>query len=114
MKSRVFYDILQDSLQETISANDKDFNVSFNKLLELATKVTYQFEPETNPGSTRVADDAITEDTYSTIAEAFLDELFGNSSKLTRKEYMDALAAKQPWIFNSTEVRDKVEKEAGI
>ena len=25
MKARVFYDILQDSLQDTISANDKDF-----------------------------------------------------------------------------------------
>lgn len=59
-------------------------------------------------------DDKITEDTYTTIGEAFLDELFGNSSKLTRKEYLDALAAKQPWIFNSTEVRARVEKEAGI
>ena len=82
--------------------------------MELATKVTYQFEPETNPSGSRISGDQITEDTYSTIAEAFLDELFGNSSKLTRKEYMDALAAKQPWNFNSTEVRAKVEKEAGI
>ena len=44
MKARVFYDVLQDSLQETISAGDKDFPKSFNKLIELATKLPYRFE----------------------------------------------------------------------
>jgi hypothetical protein len=82
--------------------------------MDLATKVTYQFEPETNPGSTRMNDGKITEDTYKTLSDAFLDVIYDVSSKLTRKEYMDSVAAKQPWIFNSTEVRARVEKEAGI
>lgn len=46
LKARVFYDVLQDSLQETISAGDKDFAGSFNKLIELATKLAYRFEQE--------------------------------------------------------------------
>jgi hypothetical protein len=43
VKSRVFYDILQDSLQETISATDKDFIEAFTKLVEFATKLVYRF-----------------------------------------------------------------------
>ncbi len=80
----------------------------------MATKVTYRFELETNPAGTGMNDDRINEDVYSTLSEAFLDEVFGSSSKLTRKEYMDAVASKQNWIFNSSQVRKRVEKEAGI
>jgi hypothetical protein len=40
-KARVFYDVLQDNNQEFISANDKDFGVSFGKLVDLATKLLY-------------------------------------------------------------------------
>lgn len=42
-KARVLYDVLQDNNQEFISANDKDFGVSFNKLIDLATKLIYTF-----------------------------------------------------------------------
>ena len=45
LKARVFYDILQDSLQPLISANDKDFKVTFFKMMELATKFVYEMEP---------------------------------------------------------------------
>ena len=76
--------------------------------------MTYRFEIETNPAGTRKEDDRINEDVYNTISEAFLDEVFGSSSKLTRKEYMDAVANKQNWIFNSSQVRKRVEKEAGL
>lgn len=80
----------------------------------MATKVTYRLEAQSNQGSVKKNDDAITEDTYTTISEDFLDNVFGPASKLSRKEYMDAVANKQNWIFNSTQVRQRVEKEAGI
>ena len=97
LKARVFYDVLQDSLQETISAGDKDFPKSFNKLIELATKLVYRFEQEVD-GNTRspqkVTEDKIDEDLLERLKENFLDEVFGNSSKLTRKEFMDHVANK--------------------
>ena len=37
LKARVYYDVLQDNLQETISAGDKDFPGNFDKLIQLAT-----------------------------------------------------------------------------
>ena len=46
LKARVFYDILQDSLQDSISASDKDFPESFSKLISLATKLVYINESE--------------------------------------------------------------------
>jgi hypothetical protein len=48
MKARVLYDILQDNLQETISALDKDFSKNLNALIFMATKLVYEFEAEVN------------------------------------------------------------------
>ena len=113
MKARVLYDVLQDSLQETISAGDKDFAGSFNKLIELATKLVYRFEHEVegNASAPKVSEEKIDEDLLEKIKESFLDEVFGSSSKMSRKDYMEAVASKQNWISSSKQVRDKVEKE---
>jgi hypothetical protein len=94
LKARVFYDVLQDALQETISAGDKDFPESFNKLIELATKLVYRFEQELDAGVEKVPEDKVDDDLLDKIRESFLDEVFGSSSKLTRKEYMDQVATK--------------------
>lgn len=109
LKARVLYDVLQDSLQETISANDKDFKETFNKLIEFATKMTYRFEAESD-GSIAMSDVKITEDLLETLSEGFLDEIFGANAKLPRKEYMNLVATKQNWIFSAKQIRDKVEK----
>jgi len=45
-KSRVFYDILQDGLQENISANDKDLKDCFGRLLEMATANVHRWSQE--------------------------------------------------------------------
>ena len=108
LKSRVFYDVLQDSLQETISANDKDFKETFTKLITNATKLAYQYETEVNGGD-KTSDDKINEDLIDTLSESFLDEVFGANAKLPRKEYMETVATKQPWIFSSKLIREKVE-----
>jgi hypothetical protein len=52
LKARVFYDVLQDSLQENISSTDKDFKVNFDKLVTLATKLVYRYEREVNSSET--------------------------------------------------------------
>jgi hypothetical protein len=93
LKARVFYDVLQDSLQETISANDKDFKESFGKLINLATKIAYQFESEYS-GLDKTSSDRVTDDLIDEVAESFLDEVFGANAKLPRREYMDTVALK--------------------
>jgi hypothetical protein len=109
LKARVFYDVLQDSLQENISANDKDFKGTFIKLIELATKLVYHFEHESS-NLEKISDEKITEDFCDTLVEDFLDAIFGQLSKLPRKDYMEEVASKQNWIFSSKQIRDKVDK----
>ena len=45
------------------------------------------------------------------ISESFLDDVFGSSGKLPRKEYTKIIATSQNWIFNSKEIRDRVNKK---
>ncbi len=112
-KARIFYDVLQDQLQDSISASDKDFEVSFFKVIDLGTKLAYKFEPEINPDST--AEDLQDkyekiDDLKETLAEDFLDQIFDTNSKLSRKEYIKLLVEKQQWIFSPKEIRATVEK----
>ena len=57
-----------------------------------------------------MSDDKINEDLMETLSESFLDEVFGANAKLPRKEYMDTVAQKQPWIFSSKAIRERVDK----
>ena len=109
LKARVLYDVLQDSLQPTISANDKDFRETFDKLVSLATKLPYTYHVEFNGGQPTNSD-KINDDLLETLAESFLDEVFGSLAKLPRNEYMQTVATKQNWIFNPKEIRSRVEK----
>ena len=45
VKVKAFYDILQDSQQERISAEDKDFPSNFCLMIDLATKLVNEYEP---------------------------------------------------------------------
>lgn len=55
----------------------------------------------------------VTEEAIETLNEKFLDGVFDAASKLPRKEYMESVASKQNWIFNSKKLREKVDKELG-
>ena len=44
LKVKTFYEVLQDSNQSSISANDKDFGTSFSMLIDLAIKVPNFYE----------------------------------------------------------------------
>lgn len=112
-KARVVYDVLQDNNQEFISANDKDFEVSLNKMIDLSTKMLYSnlhivdssAQPAVDPSNFANIDGKKEE-----IAEAFLDDVFGAASKLTRKDYEAKLVSTQKWIFDSKQTRAKIEK----
>ncbi|CDW86845.1 UNKNOWN [Stylonychia lemnae] len=109
LKARVFYDVLQDSLQETISANDKDFPENFDKLILLATAMIYEFDHEQNNGPKKDIE-AINEDLLENIREEFLDNVYEARAKLGRKEYMEILATKQSWIFDPSKIRAKIDQ----
>lgn len=116
-KARVLYDVLQDNNQEFISANDKDFNGSFNKIIDLATKLIYAHlslvdadaHPKVDPSNFSQIDDKKEE-----MGETFLDDVFGAASKLTRKEWEAKVAKTQKWMFNTKEARTKIEKALGL
>lgn len=116
VKARVFYDILQDNNQEFISANDKDFVGSFNLFIDLATKVLYEHLHHAVGESPKIApaDFSKIDDVKETISEGFLDDVFGAASKLTRKEWETKVASTQKWLFDSKQVRARVEKEVGV
>lgn len=116
-KARVLYDVLQDNNQEFISANDKDFNGSYSKLVDLATKLVYSHltvvdasaEPKVAPSDFSQIDDKKEE-----LSEAFLDDVFGAASKLTRKEWEAKVAKTQKYLFSIKDTRTKVEKALGL
>ena len=43
----------------------------------------------------------INDDLFDEIIEEFLDEVYGNESKMGRKEYIQAIIEKEAWIFDS-------------
>ncbi len=55
--------------------------------------------------------DKINEDLFDDMKENFLDTVFDQASKLSRKEYMDLVIAKAAWIFDSNEIRQVVDKK---
>ncbi len=99
-------------MQDSISANDKDFEVSFFKLIDLSTKLVYTWEVEINPDSEKPDDSEFEkiDDVKETLSEDYLDQIFDTSSKLSRKEYMKLLTEKQGWIFSPKAIRARIAK----
>lgn len=51
------------------------------------------------------------ENFYEKMREIFLDEVYGTSSKMPRKQYMELVAKKSNWIFNPRKMREIVNRE---
>ena len=113
LKARVLYDILQDNMQETISATDKDFPESFGKLIELATKFPYEMQPQFDLQMDKKDVSKINEDLYDELKENFLDIVFDVAPKLSKKDYQELIIKKAPWLFNPKEIRAHVDKKIG-
>jgi len=44
----------------------------------------------------------------------FLDEVFGSNSKLANEPFLEGVAKKTPWLFNSSELRKRVFEAAEV
>jgi hypothetical protein len=82
-------------------------------VIDLATKALYAHlqaalgeAPKVDPSDFSKIDDL-----KETLRETFLDDVFGNNSKHTRKDWEAAVASTQKWLFDSKAVRAKVEKD---
>jgi hypothetical protein len=96
-KSMVFYDVLQDGLQEVISASDKDLKDCFGRLIEMASSVIHEWSQEF--GDEDVKDSGINpvfgtssskdwKNAISEIEEEFLDQVFDVQSRIKREEFI--------------------------
>ena len=114
MKSRVFYDVLQDNMQQKISSSDKDFLATFRNMIiidvymmlklyreESGSEYLSRWYPE--PGS------QIFENVLEEFTEQFLDVVFGLDSTLSRAEFITKVANDKAitWIFESEDIRTK-------
>jgi hypothetical protein len=102
-KSRVFYDILQDGLQDSISANDKDIKSCFGRLIEMPTANLHRWcsdfgDPDMLFGTI----EEFNKDKYKrqwkevieAIQEKFLDDVFDVNSKIPREDFIKLVAQK--------------------
>lgn len=108
IKVKAFYDVLQDSNQERISADDKDFPGNFFLMINLATALVNDYEAQFSGQDPERGGEvfAALERSRETLAEnEFLDHVFGPHSNLTRQEWEDAVLRNVKWIFDSTKVR---------
>ena len=83
-------------------------------MISLATRLVYKYESELDANSklpNNGMNDKVTDDVIESLSEDFLDGVFGSSSKITRQEYIEKVANEQNWIFNSKEIRDRVNKK---
>ena len=112
MKARVLYDVLQDDMQETISASDKDFLRIFTKIILLSCYVLPRFYRE-ETGKEYVTsyfpkvDTKEFEDECDNFKDQFLDDVYDQLSVLRREEFLTKVATEANWIFNIGMVRFK-------
>ena len=98
-----------------IAADDKDFDVNFFKMLDLATELVIRFE--TQYGENKGAAPAFTaeqikaikdDEMYEQLKEEFLNEVFGYGSSMDRNAWQEAVVEKTAWVFDPKQIRDKL------
>ena len=108
------YDMLQDNNQKSISATDKDFNVTMTFLFDCAG---YTIDRNNNIISDEELKPELTEEEmeakaekYDEVFETMLDDVFGEyESKLTREDWEKNVVAKAKYVFDPADIRDKIE-----
>lgn len=119
-KAEVFYGILQEgglTVHKFISAADKDLPPAFEKLCLLSTVHLFDFAyeftgvecpySEADKQKLRVAHETLRED-------KFLDEVYGQQSKLDNEVWLKGVQSKSSWIFDSKQLRIRVFDAAGV
>lgn len=111
-KAFEFYDICQDNFQEKIACNDKDFAAAFPMIFDVASEIVFYWEPvymaNNDPCKVDRYDISSARGTYDDLREEFVDAVFDTESTLTRAQFEELVAARQPWIFQPAEIRKKL------
>lgn len=119
-KSMVFYDVLQDGLQEVISASDKDFKDCFKRMINMASTVIHQWsqqfgdEEVKNNGTDPIFGDAESSawnEALDTIEEQFLDLIFDVQSRIKREEFIKEVTKNGVYLFKPAEIRKKMKEQ---
>ena len=118
MKARVFYDVLQDNMQEKISSGDKDFKIAFDYMVQITCYMMLRVyrEQSNSPWLTQHYPNPRSEDPtvrmeyenlLDTFREDFLDEVFDSDSNLSREEFLKKVSQKSKWVFESEDIRKR-------
>ena len=116
-KVQVYWRTLQDEEQEFIAATDKDFEPAFRKMINYVSSDMFRWEAENTGNNSPYTEDDYEKinDAYEELAETlFLDEVFGNASKMDKDAYMAAVIERAGWVFNADTFRDKIVEKAEI
>ena len=110
MKARVLYDVIQDDMQKTISASDKDFPRLFQHMIVLSCYFIprYYREEQKKEYVTRHFPEIDSREFKKQVArfsEKFLDDVYESKSLLPREEFLQLVARKTNYIFKSELVR---------
>ena len=79
----------------------------------LATKFVYENAHKTLGGDQDKSEEEIAKinDVLETVREEFLDSIFDENSKMTREEWIEAVATKEKWLFDSKLLRARVQSK---
>ena len=119
-KAEVFYGVLQDgglAVHKFISAQDKDLGPIFEKLCLLSTVHLFEFARDFTGVDCPYSDDDLRKvgEAHEGVREdKFLDEVYGNQSKLDNEPWLKGVSTKSSWIFDSKQLRQRVFEVAGV
>mmetsp|Transcript_3959 Transcript_3959/g.4754 ORF Transcript_3959/g.4754 Transcript_3959/m.4754 type:complete len:131 (+) Transcript_3959:555-947(+) len=104
-KTERFWDILQQPGLDQISWQDKELTVAGTWMLEMATHWTHVWSLERSPeGGAKVkdlfGDLARVKDLTDEIYQNFLDDIFGNKSRVERDHFIECIEKNCRYFFN--------------
>ena len=118
----VLYGILQDGgleAHEEISAGDKDFIPVFNKMAKLVTKDIFNLTKRCGETDFSYSDSDIRkvldEENLEVIREEqWLDDVYGNQSRLTNERWLEKVSKTANWFFSSNDFRRRIFSNAQV
>jgi hypothetical protein len=120
-KAEIFYSVLQEGGKDAhdfITASDKDLDPVIQKLCDLVTKDAYlEFTKIAGLQQLYTEEDLekLSGDTISAFKEdVYLDDVFGNFSRLEYSEWNKQSVSKALYMFNTKTLRNKLLDHAGL
>ena len=112
-KAVAFYEILQEgglSAHEQISASDKDFAPAFERICKFVSEDVIKFSVDLMGAESLYSQDEIAKLVNPELIEilredVWLDQVYGNTSRVHNEEWLKAVAKTASWIFKPAECR---------